>query len=576
MPYVFLNHPIPMGPSKQNIFEEDYKDPFIIRRNMATPDVSVELEADFREWGYNQAIFINAPTGTGKSTFVLTLLRHIKEHGGRLLLVYNRLALGCQYKRLTLNIFKPGLLRLYTSQGIQETNQFDDIPVTFCTYQRLPAQMGQDVDQFTYAVFDEAHFFTADALFARDTWTLLKQLPQRFKKTVRIYMTATPWSVQNLVARAEEDYKLPLLDQIMHSSYIYPYPNGSYVYDPSMLMYKFPAPHRNYKLHALPSEVRDNIRSLVDLIKDSPVDEKWIIYVNSKENGKELARALGNSANYIDAEHKSGPVWERLTTEEKFPGRVLVTTAVTDCGVNINDPAVKHVVLFSTDHVQFLQELGRKRIKGDEIIHVYVPELSSQQWRRMEARNNQLLKIVEDFYQYPSPQQRSKLFQDVYEGDSREARHLLYPANNGGVHLNRCAEQVVRQRELFYQKLEEMWTSDDKHPLLRIVCQWLGLPDDALADALGESDEDKLLRFLNETCEKIMDTKEKQEAFASQFRVLFTAAYGSRKTGSRRKDPWGAGIIQTELDRQKIPYELTAQKGVWLLTKKETEVSSNV
>lgn len=550
-------------------FSENYRSDFIFSRTMSTTNVSEGLADEFKSWWHGRPVFIDAPTGSGKSSWVINnLLAYVMETGGQMLIVSNRIAINTQYKQLILRAVAPSLIKKYTDFGLQETNQFEGIPVVFSSYQGLPGLLKHGVS-FTYAVFDEVHFFCSDSGFSRDTWALLKQLPKTFVNAVRIYMTATPWSVQNLVAKAEEEYKLPIGERIILTS-------GGVIFFPGMLMYRFPSLPRNYKLRMLPSEVRDNAcsKTLLDLIKNSPSTEKWIVFVNSKEIGKKLAKSLGGIAAYLDAEHKSGPVWGELTTKAKFSARVLVTTAVTDCGVNINDPAVKHVVLSSTDHVQFIQELGRKRLKEGETLNVYVPDLSPQQWRKLNAKNEQLIQLVDDVSQHPE-RRCTQRFSLWYDGD-REARCLITIDGNGNLQINLCAKQVVYQRALFYQELEDQWASGEKHPFLRIVARWLELPESALADALEGNSEAAFRHFLDENCGRPLEGEEAQRIFSNKFRELYTAAFGPRETGSRRKDPWGAGIIQTELDRQEIPYELTAQKGVWLLTKKEEEVSSNV
>lgn len=566
----------PKGVFSLNTASEDYVDPFIHQRNMATPNVPAELEGEFRRWGYNTPIFISAPTGTGKSTWVIkSLIRHVMEQGGHLAIIYSRIAFGNQCKEQTLEEYAPELRKRFTAQGIQETDHFEGIPVTFCPYQRLEALMRKGVTQFTHVVFDEVQFFASDSTFAHNTWALLEQIPKKFSRAVRVYMTATPWAVQNLVAKAEQGYQLSVDDHVKHFGTVCPYPDGDLTYRPRMQMYCFPAPARNYKLHILPSEVRYCYKALLDLIRNIPTKEKGLIFVNSKENGKNLAEAIGKDATYLDAEHKGGEVWEEVTTKEKFASRVLVTTSVTDCGVNINDPAVKHVVLFSTDHVQFMQELGRKRLQKDEVVHLYVPELSPEQWRRMNAWNNQRLKIANDFYQYRSREQRHQLFERVYEGNDPVARHLLSIDSRGNVTINYCLEQGLCQTEIFFQELEEMWAAGDKHPFLRKVGQWLDLPDAALEDVLDGTAEGRLRRFLDQSCGQALDHKNKQVEFSNEFRKRYTAAFGSRKGGNRRTDPWGYKIISRLLQEQGLPYTLTVKKGIWQLTKKGEEVNTN-
>lgn len=548
---------------RQSPANEGYSHPFANSIPVATSNVSNELEGLFQEWSCWQPVFIDAPTGTGKSTFVLDkLLPFIIEQRGRLLIISNRIALNTQYKHQVLKRYKHPALHLLTAQGIQEAQEFDNLPVTFCSYQGLPSLLRQEDRNFTHLVLDEAHYFCSDAIFAKDTGWLLRQIPVKFRGSVRIYMTATPWAVENMVAEEESKLPPPLwrqIDTFYHGTF-YPYP-------PQLLVYQFPAVSRNYHLHVLPAEVRSNPLhpDLMNAIKVSSSKEKWLIFVDSKVYGWQLSKVLDNAA-YLDANEKSGNTWEEITTTSRFSQRFLVTTSVADCGINIDDGAVKHVVLFSTDHVQFIQELGRKRLKQNEKVHLYVPELSNAQMAQLENRNNQLLQWLADYQSHPE-KHRSQRLQEWYEADSA-VRHLIPIDGNGRLHVNRCAEQVVRQRGILYQELREL-QKNNQHFFLRMVCRWLNLPETALETAIDHTSETKLLKFLEKYCDTFLDSKEEQDTFSFEFRKLREDAHGSRQKGSRRKGPWGYKIIREQLEELCLPFVLDATGGRWVIRSKK-------
>lgn len=545
--------------------DEGYPHQFVTHIQMDTEKVVDELEAPFRGWNCGHPVLITAHTGTGKSTFVVDrLLPFVEEQGGRLLIVSNRVALNTQYKVQILKKRNHPALKRLTPLGIREETEFDSLPVMFCSYQGLPALLKQEKRRFSHAVFDEAHFFCSDSLFARDTGWLLSKIPAKFHDAVRIYMTATPWAVENMIAEEEQNLKPALPERLGIANY------GPVDLSPRQLLsYRFPAVKRNYKLHALSAAVRDDpCQALLNLIKESPEEEKWLIFIDTRVHGQRLAKLLGNAdADYLDAAGKTGPVWDELTTKERFPKRILVTTPVADCGINITDSAVRNVVIFSVEHAQFIQELGRKRLNRDEQINLYVPDLSEKQLSQLEKRNDQLLQALHKFETMPMEHYYAQRLDEWY-GENAELRHLIPIDGGGRLHVNRCAEQAVRQRGLLYQRLRELRQSGQKHPFIAVVCKWLSLPDTAPEEILSHTGESELIKFLEEICNVPMKSKEEREAFSLRFRKLREKVYGPRQKGNRRKDPWGSKIIQIELEQMDLPFELKSSKEGWIITKR--------
>lgn len=63
----------------------------------------------------------------------------------------------------------------------------------------------------------------------------------------------------------------------------------------------------------------------------------------------------------LSSKNHSKKVYDEIITNKKFKCPVLITTSVLDNGVNIEDSAVKHVVISATSKTTFLQMLGRVR-----------------------------------------------------------------------------------------------------------------------------------------------------------------------------------------------------------------------
>lgn len=143
----------------------------------------------YKTWDSQQPVIIHAPTGAGKTHFIVNvLLPYVQSLGKKLVYVANRSALERQVER-----------------DIPE--QYRDSIVT-CSYQQLPylhsIQMKKTADprklkmdaiaSADYYVLDEAHYFLADANFntkVEACFAVLETLKGRNKHSIWIYMTAT-------------------------------------------------------------------------------------------------------------------------------------------------------------------------------------------------------------------------------------------------------------------------------------------------------------------------------------------------------------------------------------------------
>ncbi len=544
--------------------EEDYLHPFISEIKVQTENVVDSLLSEVNRWAPWTPVLIHAGTGCGKSTFVLkVLVPLVQQHGGRLLLVSNRLALSAQYKRQLLEALDPNRLHLLTPEGIAAEREIGC--VTLCNYQGLVGFMESlketNVRPYSYVVFDEAHFFTSDSMFARDTGWLLDKIVQNFSAAVRIYMTATPWAVQNCIAEAESRCPPPMLERLQRTF------NGM-ILQPreSFLLYRFKEPERNYCITCLPSKVRDQLdhSCVQDLLKKSN-EEKWLIFVESKVRGKTLVSKLSD-AKFMDSEGKGSSIWRTLLTDGTFPCRILVTTSVLDCGVNIIDPLVRHVLLLTTDHTQFIQELGRVRLKPGKSVTVYVPDLSAEQLARLRCQNDRLCRALLEFSSADAKQRCRLRFNEWYDDLSDTLRHLLPIDARGQLHVNYCAAQTVFQRQRFYEKLAE---SKDSHPFLSAVYHWLGQEDTELNWAAPNQGQSRaeLLSMLNNYTEKNLKTKSEKEKFGRKMKALYTVAFGPRKSDRPDRDVWGKNVINQVLKAKELGYMLESIGQGWVLKK---------
>ena len=246
--------------------------------------------------------------------------------------------------------------------------------------------------------------------------------------------------------------------------------------------------------------------------------------------------------------------------------QILVTTAVIDNGINLCDVSLKHIVLLTIDHVQFIQQLGRKRMNDGETLHVWVPDLTQNQTEKLQHRNARLLQALDHFACMTIKEKYGLRYRLWYENDA-ELRHLFVMDADEPLSVNACAEKVVQQRRIFYQELSAAFESGEKHPFIHHVLRWLNLPEAAIGDCEWHNtiDHEEFLEFLANYTAIPMRTKEEQEKFSMEFRRYRTAIFGPRKKGNRRSDPWGKEIISRELEELKLPFKLNIEDDAWMI-----------
>lgn len=147
------------------------------------------LMSEYSKWLYGRKIMLIAPTGMGKTTFILSeFLPYCIARDRKIAILCNRRLLRDQY------LFD--LAEKYERYGVLNRQ------VQIFTYQALAEQIkqGKCIEQilreFDVIVCDEAHYFYADSDFnAYGTYVLLQELVRICIGKCMIFITATPEEV---------------------------------------------------------------------------------------------------------------------------------------------------------------------------------------------------------------------------------------------------------------------------------------------------------------------------------------------------------------------------------------------
>lgn len=153
----------------------------------------------YKAWRVPDEVYIQTPTGSGKTTFILeTLSAFALSEGREILLLVNRKILKKQIKN--------ELAEQHGMDGLEdeEIEKIKDFAgITVMSYQEVQEQLKSNQFFFTlfgerrffYIVFDEVHYLLQDAQFNRDIAYMLAAISQ-ITHAVKIFMSATMEDVQ--------------------------------------------------------------------------------------------------------------------------------------------------------------------------------------------------------------------------------------------------------------------------------------------------------------------------------------------------------------------------------------------
>lgn len=445
--------------------------------------VTDSIGTAWKLWSHRRAIILKCQTGEGKTTFVEdVIVKDAIAKGKKILIVSNRLSQSVANKKRLLDMYQ--IKNVWSDEGLRIQSYFGP-HIVIVTYQKL-FHMIQSIDakDFEYAVFDEMHYFTSDATFSAITGALLKQIPNKFRESKRIYISATPEEVIPFIVKAETN-KYATAGYKIHHILRGPCCNVSAPDDvnqreavvremtyatnePLPIMYYS---NENYKY--LKVQFFEDFEVIKQKIISS--NEKWIVFVTSKEFGQELSKSLEDCI-YVDAETKEedSNKFLDLIEKETFDAKVLVCTSVFINGNNIKDSNVKNIVIFHTNICDIKQAIGRKRVfdKKKEVVNVFlhIPEIST-----LTCRINRNLMILEKHaVSLDAPKDFSNMI--LHDEEVRKmVKKMIYPQENGSYAFNYLTVEKLNNDIFYMDKIKNM-IAKDKALYVKHIAKEFSLP----------------------------------------------------------------------------------------------------
>lgn len=531
------------------------------------------IEEDYKNWlprgveRHQKAsrIFIESPTGTGKSSFVLDkLFPFAAEKNYNILYLANRSALNQQIRNAVAR-------KLKVKEKIKKDEATFYLPESFCcltviNYQAISLDstaLETFLSDYAYIVFDEAHFFVEDSLFNAKTGLLLKSVLDASPDAVWIFLSATlDGSEELLLAAADKIQPNNLIDANLNKLVLRDY----------RIVYK-----NNYQSAVYTPSFFRGIDDLMPVINRT-VGEKWLIFVSSIQRGKALQQRIkketGRKAVFLSSENKAGKRWEMLSAEERYDEDVLIATKVLDNGVNIRDEDVRHIVIPFCDRTEFMQMLGRRRTHEGERVCLYVEVPTIQKINTLRHGVETKRKAINGVNGC-APNKKKALLAKMWEAGRKDINSLFYINKAGNLTSNFLAEEKLKQLSDFYGTLAVRYKEGACYE--KTVLTWIKM-EDSEPVYLGQTASEDIIGFLSRwEGEKIQMVE--WENFYREFERLYNqecrnrfpidSAEYQKAVSVRKAPPRRKSTVNHQMQILGLPYKLNKENNCWVLYKQK-------
>lgn len=491
---------------------------------------------NIEKWAQEKrSILLAAPTGSGKTSFTIDCLaKKCYEKHWEMALFVNRNSLKNQVN--------------YKVQEFVFENYCRNNPIHVFTYQELESSRKRREDildclkQCTYVVLDEVHYFASDSTFSPETEVSFVELMNLIGKTCLVMMSATPGGFQGVldfylkglnednrqkweeswrvykenhvygkpsckmglaeIMEAEEEYETREFSEEM---YLEPDPEPEVLEYEVMEVGQPDYSYVNLNYYDTPGE-------LVNVILGSNKKEKWLVFVNSCNEGRSMKEEIKSAFKKNDdlrtvefvsskpAESKALEyVVDEIANEENLPVSILITTSVLDNGVTIKDSRLKNVAIAAFDECEFKQMLGRRRINEGDEIQLYVSKGSASYFKRQKKRMFDEFRRILPILGKTSVDIEKAIIGRRVSWDDIE--NYVYD-NNGFLKFGWLS---YRQHSFRFCELDGLVNEMEKNPqyYARQVCKWLGKDYDTEANIYKGMTEEKLYKYVLEELKKM-------------------------------------------------------------------------
>ncbi|WP_407386784.1 DEAD/DEAH box helicase [Holdemanella porci] len=431
------------------------------------------IKQEYQKWNIGDCIFLEAPTGTGKTTFILKeLLPFVKSLNMEILYLSNRFLLKEQIKKEIAE--KQGLpTDLAWLESVEELDG-----ITVISYQKLQLLCQQEGfvweinRRYRYVVCDEIHYLLEDSAFNPEIIWLV-----RFLKDISsclICISATLGELKEWIVWEKYGVNVRYMKWVRENDFF------EYLMFPKRFTTPMTLIYTTIHSYTIPAHsVVEKVvyyaeqEQIIDAIGRSKLGEKWLIFQSNKSKAKELTKKLGDSAALITAEDRENDTIAEIIHEGKFSCKVLVATKLLDNGVSLKDSHLKNIIIDTISRTEFVQMLGRKRsLDLNDTVRLYIPKKSKKTFQGyLSPEMQETYDLVEKDF---SPNEMiAKMLCDekIYSKVRR-----FFTLEKGQLVKNPLAiEYYARQRKLVDKMITEF--SSDEFAFIKEQLSWIDMED---------------------------------------------------------------------------------------------------
>lgn len=477
--------------------------------------ISEIIGDEFKTWKLNQVVFISAPTGSGKTRFVLDkLIEYAALNGRRILYLVNRKILKEQIeKKIDIEIKS----KLRRNRNILEIHLNNVIKVEM--YQSIedkcknnPVYRENENSEYQYIIADECHYFFSDSTFNTYTQLSYDWIMKKKRNVNIVFISATIDRIKEWVL---QDNNLKCNSSSEMSGDIIGARGGTEMevaLSESDFIKEYDA-ERDYS--CVKFNVLEKNEELVSLVQKD--EGKWLIFVDSIKKGQDIQELFEKEkieSIFIDAksrEHED--ILETLrdiVQKEYFSKKVLVTTSVMDNGISINDIELRNMIIMADTEEEFIQMLGRKRYFSDnEELEVYVIRKEMGDFKNRLADTEQCLKFISEFSKYDSEKKAGVILEKILMSDVwyRCAKSTCF-VKDDILTLNAFASEQYSYLQEYYQNLIERFKKEGGYAFTRQQAEWLRYEN---TDEVINNSKDKLVAEINNILDDHINEELSQE-----------------------------------------------------------------
>lgn len=441
--------------------------------------ISDKIGEEYMNWEGRNIIFITAPTGTGKSYFILHIFfKWIVRNNLKMLYLVNRKILKEQleeelhgevedeiYQEFGIKRFLPNYITITTYQSIEnglkgkkylETNNF--------------------IQGFQCVVCDECHYFYSDSNFNTNTELSYLFLRKVFNNRIQIYISATPDKIR-------ENMHTYTVEEIESFAGQMP---GNVLSKRASNRTKEYSVKNSYDYIEI--SIFERIGDLIGIVRRNVnvEKEKWLIFVDSIDLGKDLKNELLNGTSteedsdkneykisdneviFLDAhyekETETAESVEEIAREKISSKKIIISTAVMDNGISIHDRALRNIVILADTKETFIQMLGRKRKDGKKV-NLYICKQDIRHFERRKKHVEKVLEYCNKYWNELTYINEPYIFMNV-EGKAFKKRYIEIKGENVSINYNIC---LANQQAI----LNELLTNPISAKYIREFCYCL-------------------------------------------------------------------------------------------------------